>query len=47
MDGQMDFFLQNPLLIRVLKCFNISSSPVPTRGSGKEMLIGKGGCGPV
>jgi hypothetical protein len=28
-----------PTLIRVLKCFNLPSSPPPTRGSGKERLI--------
>jgi len=31
--------IQNLLLIRVLKCFNVPSSPPPTRGNGKEKLI--------
>jgi hypothetical protein len=34
-----DFF-QNLLLIWVLKCFNLLFSPLPTRGSGKERLLG-------
>lgn len=32
---------QNVLLIRVRKHFNLPSSPPPTRGSGKERLIGQ------
>ena len=32
------YFLKN-LLIRVLKCLNVPSSPLSTRGSGKERLI--------
>jgi hypothetical protein len=36
-----------PSSIRVLKCFNLPSSPPATRGSGKERLIGNRGCGPV
>jgi hypothetical protein len=35
------------LLIWVLKRFNLPSSPPPTRGSGKERLLGYGGSGPV
>jgi hypothetical protein len=31
----------------VLKHFNLPSSPSPTRGSGKERLLGYGGSGPV
>lgn len=32
---------QNLLLIMVFKCFNLPSSPPPTRGSGEEKLIGQ------
>jgi hypothetical protein len=35
----LDF--SKPTLIRVLKCFNLPSSPPPIRGSGKERLIGQ------
>jgi hypothetical protein len=41
----LDF--SRPTLIRVLKCFNIPSSPPPSRGSGKERLTGQRGCGLV
>ena len=33
--------------MRVLKWFNLPSSYPPTRGSGKERLLGYGGSGPV
>lgn len=33
--------VQNLLLIVVFKCFNLPSSPPPTRGSGEERLIGQ------
>jgi hypothetical protein len=36
-----DFF-QNLFLIMVFKCFNLPSSPPPTRGSGKEKLLAMG-----
>jgi hypothetical protein len=36
-----------PTLIRVLKCVNLPSSPPPTRGRGKERLLGYGGSGSV
>jgi hypothetical protein len=41
----LDF--SKPTLISVLKCFNLPSSPPPTRGNGKERLIEQRGCGPV
>jgi hypothetical protein len=28
-------------LIRLLKCFNLPSSPPPTRGNGKARIIGQ------
>jgi hypothetical protein len=37
----LDF--SKPTLIRVLKCFNLLSSPPPTRGSGKDRLVGQKG----
>jgi hypothetical protein len=40
-------FFWNLILITVLKCFNLPSSPPPTRGSGKERLLGHRGSGPV
>jgi phenylalanyl-tRNA synthetase beta subunit len=40
----LDF--SKPTLIRVLKRFSFPSTP-PTRGWGKERLLGKGDCGPV
>jgi hypothetical protein len=40
---RLRFFFSKPALIRVLKCFNLPSSPPPTRGSGKERLIGQRG----
>ena len=33
------YIFQNPLLIKVLKCFDLPYSPLPTRGSGEERLI--------
>ena len=38
---------QNLFLIWVLKCFNLPSSPPPTRGSEKERLLGYRGSGPA
>lgn len=35
----LDF--SQPTLISVLKCFYLPSRPLPTRGSGKERLIGQ------
>ena len=37
-------YSSKPTLIRVLKCFNLPSSPPPTRGSGKERIWGKWTC---
>ena len=37
-------FFQNLFLMMVLKCFNLPSSPPPTRGSGKERIQGKWTC---
>ena len=34
-------FFQSPLFLMVLKCFYLPSSPLPTRGSGKERWIGQ------
>jgi hypothetical protein len=39
-------YFSKPTLMRVLKCFNLPSSPPPTRGSGKERLIGQRGMWP-
>jgi hypothetical protein len=36
----IDLDLSKSILVRDLKCFNLPSSPPPTKGSGKEMLIG-------
>jgi hypothetical protein len=45
----LDLKKKNTTLIRVLKCFNLPSSPPLTRGSRKEKLIenrvGAGGWG--
>ena len=35
------FYFSKPTLISVLKYFNLSSNPPPTRGNGKERLIGQ------
>jgi hypothetical protein len=32
-------YFQNLLLIRLIKCFKLPSSPPPTGGSGKEELL--------
>jgi hypothetical protein len=37
-------FFQTLFLMMVLKCFNLPSSPPPTRGSGKERIQGKWTC---
>lgn len=37
-------FFQNLLLVRVLKCFNLPSSPPPCRGNGKESIQKKWTC---
>ena len=34
-------YFSKPTLLSILKCFNLPSSPSPTRDSGKEMLIGQ------
>jgi hypothetical protein len=39
--------ISNPTLINVLKSFNHPSSPPPTRGIGKELLIGNWSSEPV
>jgi hypothetical protein len=38
--------LSKPILIRVLKCFDILSSP-PSKGMGEKMINRARGCGPV
>jgi hypothetical protein len=41
------FDFSNPILLRVLKCFNLSSSPPSTRGSVKGRVLGYGRSGPA
>jgi hypothetical protein len=33
------YFFQNSTLIRVFKCFNLPSSPIPTRSTGKKRIL--------
>ena len=37
----VSLYFSKPTLISVLKCFNLPSSPPPTRGHGKERLMGQ------
>lgn len=39
--GVVGLHFQKPAFSQALKCFNLPSSPPPTRGSGEERLIGQ------